>query len=187
MRFCRAAQLSRGGDQRCRPRNRIWSRIRIRSRARIRSRIRNKSFRIHDPDWNWKFIVIIIILFTFKLCTYLRTNGSVSKKDVSQSSKTYTSWHKMIKEQDPDPHEGAKVDLDPHASDANQQPVLWIWIHMDPHWFGSPWSGSRRNKKNWPLTNKQDFQISKRLLYIVPAYCVGMFYGLLPIQSIFFM
>jgi hypothetical protein len=33
-----AAQLSRGGDQRCRIRNRI----------RIRSRILNKSFRIHN-------------------------------------------------------------------------------------------------------------------------------------------
>ncbi len=54
-----AAQLSRGGDQRCRIQNRIWirSRIRIRGRSRnflkswipIWSWIRNKSFRIHNP------------------------------------------------------------------------------------------------------------------------------------------
>ncbi len=56
-----AAQLSRGGDQRCRIRNRIRirSRLRIRSRSRnflksrirIRSRIRNKLFRIHNPAY----------------------------------------------------------------------------------------------------------------------------------------
>jgi hypothetical protein len=59
IKVCFATQLSRGGDQRCRIRNRIWIRSQIgirsrsqnflKSRIQIRSRIRNKSFRIQNP------------------------------------------------------------------------------------------------------------------------------------------
>jgi hypothetical protein len=40
----------------------------------------------------------------------------------------------MIKGQDSDPHEGEKLDLDPHVSDAGLQPALWIRIRtpQDP-------------------------------------------------------
>jgi hypothetical protein len=64
-----AAQLSRGGDQHCRIRNRIRIRSRsrnfLKSRIRIRNRIRNKSFRIHNPGLN-PFLKILtgVLVFT---------------------------------------------------------------------------------------------------------------------------
>jgi hypothetical protein len=66
-----AAQLSPGGDQRCRCRIRNRTRIRsrsrnfLKSRIRIRYRIRNKSFRIHNPaHWDPEVKVCLVRLLS---------------------------------------------------------------------------------------------------------------------------